>query len=533
MVEAGPDPSLLHLAFVVLLRVRRYDGLVSEGPELVIGLVGAIGTDLAAVSESLQRHLNGVGYSSSEIRVSALLHDIEQYAELGAIQDKEEYYDRHMTAGNALCQQLERSDAMALLAVLQLRTYREERNEADGSEAAEPLRRHAFIINSLKRKDEITALRRVYGDGFILLGAYAARDRRLETLTGRIARSQNKEANECRHIAERLIARDEAERTTFGQDVSHTFFRADAFIDATERSHVDDAIRRFIEVLYGHPFATPTRDELGMQHAFSAALRSADLSRQVGSAITTDDGQLLAVGTNDVPKAGGGLYWPGPYDYRDFRFAESDEPNAEMKRVILADLLARLREENLLGPDVVLDDAKILEIGTKLKDSRLMGITEYGRMVHAEMAAITDAARRGVSVAGARLFCTTFPCHNCAKHIVAAGIRDVIYIEPYPKSHVASLFSDSIALDRRPTEHQVAFSSFVGFAPTRFADLFQMPRRVDDQKHILKWESISASAVPRTSGIPTAYLTEEESSIEALGEKMAAKSISFKKGGDA
>lgn len=361
----------------------------------MIGLVGAIGTDLASVSESLQRHLCGVGYSSSEIRVSALLHDIETYAHLAAIQDKEAYYDQHMTAGNDLCRCLGRSDAMALLAVLQLRSWREERNAAEGIDPSEPRPRHTFIINSLKRKDEITALRRVYGDGFILLGAYAARDRRLDTLATRIARSQNKEAHECRHNAERLIARDEAERTDFGQDVSHTFFRADAFIDATERPHAEDALRRFVEVVFGHPFATPTREELGMQHAFSAALRSADLSRQVGAAITTDDGQLLAVGTNDVPKAGGGIYWPGPYDYRDFRFAETDEPNAEMKRVILADLLKRLSDEKLLAQDVDLDDSTIGEIARRLKDSRLMSITEYGRMVHAEMAAITDAARRG------------------------------------------------------------------------------------------------------------------------------------------
>jgi cytidine deaminase len=504
---------------------------MNQGPELVIGLVGAIGTDLASVSESLQRHLTSVAYSSSEIRVSALLHDMEPHASLSDIQDKEQYYDAHMSAGNDLCRGLGRSDAMALLAVLQLRSWREERNAAEGIELLEPRPRHAFIVNSLKRKDEITALRGAYGDGFILLGAYAARDRRLETLATRIARSQNKEAHECRHIAERLIARDEAERAEFGQDVSHTFFRADAFIDATERPDADDAIRRFVEVIFGHPFATPTREELGMHHAFSAALRSADLSRQVGAAITTEDGQLLAVGTNDVPKAGGGIYWPGPYDYRDFRFAEIDEPNAEMKRVILADLLSRLSDEKLLAADVKLDDAKIADIGRKLKDSRLMSITEFGRMVHAEMAAITDAARRGVSLAGSRLFSTTFPCHNCAKHIVAAGIREVIYIEPYPKSQVAALFSDSIALDRPPTTNQVAFSSFVGFAPTQFADLFQMPKRVDEQKHILKWESIRTTAVPRISGIPAAYLLEEEHMVQNLKEQLNASAIAFRKGG--
>jgi cytidine/deoxycytidylate deaminase-like protein len=161
-----------------------------------------------------------------------------------------------------------------------------------------------------------------------------------------------------------------------------------------------------------------------------------------------------------------------------------------------------------------------------------MDITEYGRAVHAEMNAITDCARRGVPVAGSRLFSTTFPCHNCAKHIVAAGIREVIYIEPYPKSQVAALFSDSIALDRKPTANQVGFSSFVGFAPTRFADLFHMPpKRKDDDNHILNWDDLRATAKPRISGIPAAYLTEEKAVVDELNELMQSKHIEFVKGG--
>ncbi len=506
---------------------------MSEGAELVIGIVGAIGTDLASVSESLQRHLTGVGYSASEIRVSHLLHDIDAYSALAELHDRERYYDEHMNAGNNLCERIKRADAMALLAILQLRTSRQERNTELKVEPTTPLPRQAFIINSLKRQEEIKLLKEVYGDAFVLLGAYASRSTRLDTLAERVAKSQNKEAGQCRHIAERLITRDESESTDFGQDVSHTFFRADAFIDATEKPRADDSIRRFVQVVFGHPFETPTRDELGMQHAFSSALRSADLSRQVGAAICSEDGQLICVGTNEVPKAGGGLYWAGERDYRDFRFAETDEPNAEMKRVILADLLGRLHDEKLLRRDLDINDLTIEMISGRLKGSRLMSITEFGRAVHAEMAAITDAARRGVSVEGAKLFCTTFPCHNCAKHIVAAGIREVVYIEPYPKSQVAKLFPDSIALDRRPGEGQVSFSSFVGFAPTRFADFFQMRDRVGDDKHILNWEAVRGSAQPRVSGIPAAYLTEEVTRIEQLKEQLDSANLKFKKGGEA
>ena len=51
--------------------------------------------------------------------------------------------------------------------------------------------------------------------------------------------------------------------------------------------------------------------------------------------------------------------------------------------------------------------------------------------VHAEQNAIADAARRGVSVAGATAYVTHFPCINCAKILAAAGVRAVKYHRDY------------------------------------------------------------------------------------------------------
>jgi deoxycytidylate deaminase len=73
-----------------------------------------------------------------------------------------------------------------------------------------------------------------------------------------------------------------------------------------------------------------------------------------------------------------------------------------------------------------------------------LDITEFGRPVHAEMEAILSCARIGISPKMGTLYCTTFPCHNCAKHIVAAGIKRVVYVEPYPKSKAEKLHSDSL-----------------------------------------------------------------------------------------
>lgn len=51
--------------------------------------------------------------------------------------------------------------------------------------------------------------------------------------------------------------------------------------------------------------------------------------------------------------------------------------------------------------------------------------------VHAEQNAISDAARRGVSLEGAVAYVTHYPCVNCAKILAAAGVRTVKYYHDY------------------------------------------------------------------------------------------------------
>jgi hypothetical protein len=70
------------------------------------------------------------------------------------------------------------------------------------------------------------------------------------------------------------------------------------------------------------------------------------------------------------------------------------------------------------------------------------------------------------------LFCTTDPCHSCARHIIAAGLHDVVYIEPYDKSMAVELHSDAISDDASSSDH-VRCRLFAGVAPRRFARLFE------------------------------------------------------------
>ncbi len=53
------------------------------------------------------------------------------------------------------------------------------------------------------------------------------------------------------------------------------------------------------------------------------------------------------------------------------------------------------------------------------------------RTAHAEMNAITNAARVGVSIEGATVYCKMVPCYTCAKAIVNAGIKRVVAMRDY------------------------------------------------------------------------------------------------------
>jgi deoxycytidylate deaminase len=232
-----------------------------------------------------------------------------------------------------------------------------------------------------------------------------------------------------------------------------------------------------VELWFGNPHITPTFDEHAMFLAFSAALRSADLSRQVG-AVVTKDSQILSTGANDCPRAGGGLYWPtrDPNSIaiddmprgRDYTREAGDSNRAEQLRII-----ERIIEEARRG-QYGFDEEKLRQL---LESSGIKDLTEYGRVVHAEMEAILSCSRCGLSTLGTTLYCTTFPCHNCAKHIIAAGVARVVYVEPYPKSKALDFHDDAILTPGQIAEtgsKKVRFDPFVGIGPRRFFDLFSM-----------------------------------------------------------
>ncbi len=63
--------------------------------------------------------------------------------------------------------------------------------------------------------------------------------------------------------------------------------------------------------------------------------------------------------------------------------------------------------------------------------------------VHAEQNAIVQAARLGILLEGATLYCTHQPCVICAKMIINAGIKRIVYKDGYPDEFSVQLLNEA------------------------------------------------------------------------------------------
>jgi len=67
--------------------------------------------------------------------------------------------------------------------------------------------------------------------------------------------------------------------------------------------------------------------------------------------------------------------------------------------------------------------------------------------IHAEQNALIDCAKRGVSCNNCIAYITHFPCVNCAKLLLAAGIKKIYYINDYKNSDIVKKFCNQMNCD--------------------------------------------------------------------------------------
>jgi len=506
------------------VRATVYHKIVDDSyPELVFGLVGAIGTDLGQVEDAMKNSLASVGYTVVPIKLSDLMRELNPPWSSFPSREDSEYYKKAMDAGNNLRDKLQDAGVLAKLAIASIRRRRDKAGKEEG-------RRVAYILNSLKRSEEINCLRGIYGPSVFIVSAYSPRASRVNRLATLLAeRQHDNQSSAYRGRAEELITRDENEKSRFGQDVRKAYPLADLFVRTSSVASLRASIDRFVCALFGDVWKTPTRDEEGMAFASLSSLRSASPARQVGAAIVDDVGRVLGVGTNEVAKPKGGQYWEGDSgDGRDFLYDDYDISD-KMRLNLLSDVIDRLRKLGYLSdtcPAIggLLDPES--ESYKSLRDAQLFDTIDFIRAVHAEASALFSA---GYSARGATLFVTTFPCHECARHIVLSGIKRVVYIEPYPKSLVSELFRDSISVDAdEESDQRIQFVPFVGIAPSVYTELFKSTRsrtRKEKDGRIRKWTASSSFPHLSVSYSADAARVAETAMINDFRQKLVGEGI--------
>jgi deoxycytidylate deaminase len=491
--------------------------------ELIFGLISPIGVNREPVISAFRNELSKVRYGVHRVHVS---DTIAAFAGRFSDHDYVARKNALMDAGNRLRKWHKSGDAAALLSILEIGKTR--RGLGFPRNILNP---NAYVVDSIKHPDEVRRFQATYGPAFIGVGLYEPPLTRRHRISA--------EARDLLHepdasAIDKLMSRDEDEGVTYGQKVRNAFELADFILDLSAApGSIDVQIWRLIRCLFGDVQVTPTIEEYGMSLARSAQAKSGSLARQVGAAIVRGDGSVVAVAANEVARPGGGQYTEGDdLVYPRGRDVNRDKDSSDYYRhKALTDLIKRLQTANALARRHQKTDADELfkrwwnsQEDPWLRQAFQASTIDYVRAVHAEMAVITDAARNGVELRGTTLYSTTFPCHDCAKHIVAAGLRQVVYLAPYPKSLVAELYDDSIEINASsPSGSKVQFRSFVGMAPTRYDEFFLVGKRdrKDDEGRPHRFDASKPHlALPTYAPDPKSVIVAETDSVGAFASRV-------------
>lgn len=461
---------------------ERLAGFTSQ--EIVIGVVGYAGSGNSHVVNLFSSILQDEGFAVNTLKAREIIEKFaaeKGYKNPSDITDPKLRVEAYQNLGDEI--RLSSGEYGAIAGIMAAKVHQLRNTDSGG-------KTKIFFLDSLKHPAEVELLRQIYGNGFRLIGVGCRPDVRETRLGIKFHVPATDEAIQT------LLSRDaEDSSKKHGQQVNKSFHLADYFVDNTVSAEdtanfrLPDHLKQVFDKLFTRKTFHPDRDEKGLYYADAASTGSACLSRQVGAAIMDDQGNLLAVGRNDVPRSGGGLYDNEHQEVTNgLCHLRGHCSNKVFQRNIADDIIAIFNQEGMPS----LGD-KEEAFRRSLFATRMGSLIEFSRSVHAEMDALLSLSRTGTRLPpNSTLYTTTYPCHNCARHIVAAGITRVVYLEPYKKSLAIELHDDAIAdnLPASQSNDRVKFEPYVGVAPRLYQAVYrQLGERKDDSGQALQEET--------------------------------------------
>ncbi len=495
--------------------LEKFENTLTE--ELLFAICSPIGSLKEKVIEKLKYKLETeYDYEVHNIKMSDFIDEYkfspEELSDMPIIPDGtpafKTYFEK-INKGNII-RKYNNNERLAEYAVKKIHIDRVEKAKTeDGSHPKSTdfeSRRVCYIIDSIKTKKELLLLRKIYSENFYSISLFSP-------LSDRKSNLKSKKFNDSEII--QIIEIDDKQKDNYGQNVRDAFVEGDFFIRISKDivPKIDNKISRFLHLIFETAIVTPTKEEIAMYNAKAAAGNSACLSRQVGACIIDDKNNIISIGWNDVPKFGGNLYTiDSTIDHRCFNheFCSNDKQKSHLVDDIVSSILSDPQFYSLREiPNIDLLLQQNIINNTKVKD-----LIEFSRSVHAEMHAIIQGAiTTGNKILDGRLFCTTYPCHNCARHIIAAGIKEVYYIEPYVKSLCLTLHEDAMT-ENEDSIDKVKILIFDGISPNKYLSFFTNLAERKIKGNLIKKDYKTAK--PKSSKSLQALSTLEEQAVLTL-----------------
>jgi len=362
---------------------------------------------------------------------------------------------------------------------------------------------HIFLVDSLRNPMCIKYLRNRYPKFFLvsLYASYEERVKRVEKQTFNF----NKEDFFIQDLRDQGKDFVENYDGFYKQNVRESVYLSDIAVNNEEdfvydlynkivryKSEIFKKLLRYFALIVDPGCTKPTNEEMFMNMAFTMAMKSNCISRKVGAVIEGAKGYVVGAGWNDV---GEGQLSCGLRYIKDLRLPEyvnciealkkkKGQPNTSDEEIIKG-LIEKYSNENccfclkddlskselLSKLDKIINSEKLKrekkKLYKKIKEKLNVKRLEFCKALHAEENAIIQSAKiGGMGLMDAKIYITTYPCELCAKKIQQSGIKEILYVEPYPKVLSEHLFlKDGI--------QKVSIKQFEGVKAYAYMKLFK------------------------------------------------------------
>lgn len=467
--------------------------------EIVLGIVSPLGTNKDLFKKALESQLKLNKIKLVEI---SLTRELIKFKEL-QIPKSLEYFLKMQ-----ICSELRKKYSNGILINNILSAIRNKRKNFKKNHVV------VYLIDQLKNVDESKVLHHIYGKNYVQLSLFSNEHERDKSLEEKFESDTNLVENYdedtlLRSIIKniliskkpityyfgkktiknwisdyfkmilpdsthRLILKDfneidlELIDKESGQQVADLFHRAHYFINLDLLSdEVNNEVTKFTQLLLGKYSEYPTQDEFGMCLAYQASVRSNfPGERHVGASIVSKQGEIISVASIRAPAKSSN---PTLHDQNKIEPGYKKYHSQVMSWRNFIKEIVRDKKRVQLNSN---EKHKLTDIEIFIKN-----ILDFHPCTHAEISAIIDAAKLGVSVRNSTLYTTTFPCHLCAKDIISAGIKRIVYLEAYPKSKNKELYPNLIDFDPKTKSELTPFDFYCGIAPKRFLYVYSLENR--------------------------------------------------------